>query len=362
MKHQVKKFLPLICLALTAAGGCLLYTQQNRPVESADAVPSAETFTEAILETDLSAAASAQTEMDMISESIIQSDSAPVITTETTTQPESLPVTAPASSSSSPETTAVLTTYPSETEVFSVGEEETFIETETFITPESVSTETSVETFTEISVEPISLKPSYHDVLETIFRERSFQGDTFTLLNESDISENEFAIYDVDHDGMDELILRWSNTDSSSVSGVIYGYDNQGNIFRKLLTTPYLRFYSNGVIEADVAHHSALAGKFWEYTLYQYDAASNCYQEIAFVDAWDKSVSDIHWNTQEAFPDYADKSLSGLVYYIYPFASASTDPLDITEYQSWHINYIGGASELNIPFRKLTEANINEIP
>ena len=367
MKHHVnhpteKKFLlPLTLSVLAVAGGGLFFSLNHEPVTKPASVHSLETVTESVLETNFVAAASAQTEFaDTISESVIQSEFTPIITTEVTTQPESLPVTVPASSSTI--TTTVVTPLPTETELLTLPAEETITESETSVSTESTFSETSMETFTETFSEPVSLKPSYRDVLNSIFYTQSFQGDTFTLLNESDISENEFAVYDIDLDGSDELILRWSNTDMASVAGVIYGYDNQGNICRKLLTTPYLRFYSNGIIEADAAHNSALAGSFWAYTLYQYNSESNSYQEIAFVDAWDKSVSEINWDSHLPFPDEADKSHSGFVYYIYPFDSDSTDPLDIIEYQTWHISYIGGASELNLPFRKLTEANINEIP
>jgi len=146
---------------------------------------------------------------------------------------------------------------------------------------------------------------------------------------------------------------------------VIYGTDSEGNIIVKLRTTPYLRFYSNGMIEADTAHHSALAGDFWGYTLYQYHAETGIYQEIGSVDAWDKSVAEENWYTQEVFPAYADISDSGFVYFISKpgenDSAVLSDPLDVTEYQNWHDTYIGSAEKLNLPFRKLTEANIAEV-
>ena len=62
--------------------------------------------------------------------------------------------------------------------------------------------------------------------------------------------ENTFAIYDVDHDGREELIVQWSaHAAMASKMCLIYGYDN-GKLHEELSEFVDMRFYSNGAVEA----------------------------------------------------------------------------------------------------------------
>ncbi|MBR1528784.1 MAG: hypothetical protein IJ642_05735 [Oscillospiraceae bacterium] len=370
--------IPAAAVLLAAAAAFLFHlrdSRQNPQQLSSEPDPITES---GIVETDLSAAASVQTEIsDRISESSRHSVSETV--TEAVPVQETVisepPAEEPVSSSESEAGTVseTISESASESETESVSEEETTSETEKITEMTESGTENSVpaasETIPESVTETMSAsapeKITYYSVLESILRTQSFQNDFFEILNDSDISENEFAIYDVDHDGLEELIIRWPNTASASVSGVVYGYDSEGNIYNKLKTTSYMRFYSNGVIEADTAYRSPIGGDFWGYTLYQYDSESGLYTGIASVEAWSKAVlEDETSGIQETYPEYADVSNSGYVYFISHSDEENTelsDPLDITTYQTWHISYIGGAAEIDLPFQKFTEANISEI-
>lgn len=39
-----------------------------------------------------------------------------------------------------------------------------------------------------------------------------------------------------------------------------------------------------------------MPGEFWPYTFYTYDAANDSYRAEYFVDAWDKSFTDVNYN------------------------------------------------------------------
>ncbi|MBR1555275.1 MAG: hypothetical protein IJ644_07790 [Oscillospiraceae bacterium] len=377
--EKKKMILALALSALTAvtAGILLAYQLKHNAEEShklENTVPETSEET-SILETDLSAAASVQKEItDMISESVRESVSEPVLLTEYITEPE-FSVSESVSevvissetetlvSAETVQTAPVQETQASSAEE-SFGEPDvntTALPTERMTVTSAVipPSETVTESVTETSVP--AEKKIYRSVLEHIFKYQRFQEDEFSIVNDSDIYENEFAVYDVDNDGIEELIIRWANTSVASVAGIVYSYDSEGNVYRKLKTTPYLRFYSNGVIEADSAHHSALAGDFWAYSLYQYDDAEKLYKEAGCVDAWDKSVTDESDYAQETFPDYADVSNTGFVYFISSDEEGISDPMDVTEYQTWHDSYIGNAVEINLPFRKMTETNIAQV-
>lgn len=374
MTPEGKRFfitLSLFLLAAVLAGGFSVWHSAKTDSANQEKLDSnAEPKT---LETDLSAAASVQTELsDTISESSHQDVPVAVVVTESESESDTveasfIPQEIPVEFIPASETAA-----PSEKVTAAATELETFL-TPNETAPEAVNTlpvqETTQESIAESASETtLSVqKAAYRTVLETILKSHAFQNERFDILNDSDIAENVFALYDVDSDGTEELIIRWSNTNSASVTGVIYGCDSEGNVHCQLQTTPYLRFYSNGVVEADSVHNSALAGEnFWAYTLYQYDSSSQTYQSAGYVDAWDKSAfKEDSSETHETFPDYADVSHSGMVYFICrsseEMASEFSDPLDITEYQAWHTSFIGGASEVNLPFQKFTQENIAEI-
>ena len=368
--HSRKTLLfSLAAAALAVTGGLLCWLRNTRPeVQSAASVPEAVTESN-ILETDLSAAASVQTEISIL-------ESAPVSVSETMT--ETVAVAQESVNSEMPTETAV----PAESESAAVTETETHSETEseqpsneeTSSETETESTESATEASglpaTETVPESVTESASsaeeitYRSVLKAILKSQSFQSDSFETLNDSDMAENEFAVYDIDNDGSEELIIRWSNTASASVTGIIYGRDHEGNIYNKLKTTPYMRFYSNGMIEADNLYKSPLSGDFWGYTLYQYDTATGSYSEVASVEAWSKEAMNQSENPQGIYPDYADFSEFGYVYLISRSDDENTglsDPLDVTNYQTWHESYLGNAIELSLPFQKFTEANIENI-
>ena len=373
-----KMILALVISVLTAVTAGTLLAYQLRSAEKnhnlKNTVPESGTETN-VLETDLSAPASIQKEItDMISESAKESVSEAVPLTELITEQEvfvseSLSEIQPSSEAETAVSSETVQTAPVQDVTASASEEpssepelNTTVPATEHITVTSAvipPAETVTESVTELPVP--NEKKTYRSVLEHIFRYHSFEEDEFSIVNDSDIYENEFAVYDVDNDGIEELVIRWANASVASVAGIVYSYDEEGNIYRKLKTTPYLRFYSNGVIEADAVHHSALSGDFWAYSLYQYNDAEKIYREAGSVDAWDKSVSDESQYVQETFPAYADVSNTGFVYFISSDEKGISDPMDITEYQTWHDSYIGNAVEINLPFRKMTEANIAQI-
>ncbi|MBR7085597.1 MAG: hypothetical protein IKI37_10555 [Oscillospiraceae bacterium] len=370
MTPEGKRFLltlSLFLLAAVLAGGfSVWHSVKTGSTEQKTLDSETESKT---LETEIAAAASIQTESsDTISEPSRQEVPAVVTVTETASEePSLIPLETPAEIIPVSETAAIPseTTAPTETETILITAETT--------APETVNTLPVLETTTEFVSETVAetvlsvQKSAYRFALETILKTHSFQNQSFDLLNDDDIAENQFTIHDIDNDGTEELIIRWSNASSASVIGIIYGCDNEGNVYCKLKTTPYLRFYSNGIIEADAVHNSVLAGaNFWPYTLYRYDSSTQTYQTEGYVDAWDKSAFEEDTSEmQNTFPEYADVSHSGMVYFInhsnQETAGEFSAPLDITDYQAWHTSFIGSASELTLPFQKFTEENIAAI-
>lgn len=175
------------------------------------------------------------------------------------------------------------------------------------------------------------------------------------------IYDNQFAVYDIDGDGHEELIFSITGTYTGGMTMTIYDYNNKGEAIEQFSCFPYATFYDNGAIWVGASHNQGLAGEFWPHSLYSYDADSNSYEDEGYVDAWSKEAFPTNFS-DEPYPDYIDKSKSGYVYYIYPPNDFNeVKPVDEAEYIKWNDGIIGNAKEIMIPFKNLTEENIKTL-
>ncbi len=178
-----------------------------------------------------------------------------------------------------------------------------------------------------------------------------------------DMSDNKFAVYDVDNDGKDELIILYSTTVSAGMAGYIFAYDSEAGVLQtELQEFPSLTFYNNGIVKALWSHNQGRAGdNFWPYNLYQYNPDSDSYVLVGMVDAWDKNYPGAD-DQNNPFPSDIDKSGTGYVYYIMEDGQYDdTHPVDASEYNEWINAYLGDASEIQIQYMDLTEENISQL-
>ena len=180
----------------------------------------------------------------------------------------------------------------------------------------------------------------------------------------SDITSNSFALYDIDFDGKDELILCYWTTYTAGQVTAVYSYESEAGALREEFAAyPALRFYDNGVIEADDSHNHGMAsdGAFWPYRLFQYDRERDVYEETANVDAWSRTFREEDYDGNP-FPEETDADGDGLVYYIMPGGTYELkDPVDGEEYERWRESYRKDASLTEIPYVSLTLENIYAI-
>ena len=113
---------------------------------------------------------------------------------------------------------------------------------------------------------------------------------------------------------------------------------------------PSLTFYENGYVRADASHNQGLAGDFWPYALYRYDAESDSYQKVAAVDAWDGSIHAQDY-AGNPFPKDADVSGAGIVYYVAEngesYGESGTPdvaPMDQADFQKWEASWQGSGA------------------
>ena len=177
------------------------------------------------------------------------------------------------------------------------------------------------------------------------------------------MEENQFAIYDIDGDGHDELIICWVTAPTAGQLSFIYDYDvNLKKFVSEFNDVPLLTFYDNGVIVALLSHNQGLAGdSFWPYFLYKYNKDSDVYDQIAMVDAWDKTVAASNYEGDK-YPEDDDKSGDGIVYYVITDGDYDNRvPVSKEYYENWRRSYLDGAVEIKPEFIGFSEKNIEDI-
>lgn len=218
---------------------------------------------------------------------------------------------------------------------------------------------------------------AYANVLEeALFNGVLPDGTGLDWTSAEDAAENEFAVCDVDGDGEEELILNWTNACMAGMQGLVYGYDGE-NLQLELSEFPALTFYGSGAVTADWSHNQGWAGRFWPFTLYQYNKESGVYELVGSVDAWDLSCTEDDETLAAAFPTEADTDGDWLVYYLLtgqwsekPRTPSDgiltgqlweTDPVDRAEVDAWLNAYTGGEDSIQVSFQKLTAENIADL-
>lgn len=204
---------------------------------------------------------------------------------------------------------------------------------------------------------------AYTTALQNLIQNYIFpDGSDAEPSDSGDMAQNKFALYDVDNDGKEELLLMYTDTSVAGQVGYVVAYDSETKELKTELDVfPVLTFYDNGIIKAGWSHNQGLGGDFWPYSLYQYASDSDRYMLVGMVDAWDKNYAET--DTQNnSFPNDIDKSGTGFVYYIMKDGQYDdTHPVDASEYNEWINAYIGNASEIQISYMDLTEENISQI-
>lgn len=179
--------------------------------------------------------------------------------------------------------------------------------------------------------------------------------------------DDTFAIYDVDNDGREELVVLWANASVAWCQGLVYGYDN-GELHEELSEFVDMRFYSNGAVEASWSHNQGLGGRIWPYNVYTYDAKTDTYRHFGAVDGWNKRFADTFYASGEPFPDDLDQDGDGLIYFLYSGEEiptfgdeAKAQRVDGREYEAWRWLYLHGATEITLPTKYITPDNITPL-
>lgn len=171
-------------------------------------------------------------------------------------------------------------------------------------------------------------------------------GKSFEKSGYNDDNDDKYAIYDIDSDGIQELILLITDTNSASMMEVVYEYNiNTETLTEQLQGYPDCTYYDNGIIEEPISHNQGLGTTIWPYNLYKY-TGNNQYQYIISIDSWDKSAYPYGYVGDDVFPDDKDKDDNGIVIIIQDETESYI--CDDDEYKMQLKSILNGASPISL--------------
>lgn len=170
------------------------------------------------------------------------------------------------------------------------------------------------------------------------------------------LTGNQFAIYDVDGDGVDELILSITESSMAAMAETVYQYDTEtDSIYEEIAEFPGMDYYDNGVILAGWSHNQGKGMKLWPFTLYVYDSETDSYTRTGSADSWDQD------SVPDGFPSEYDADGDGTIYYLYgEDMSEGPSVVDGAEYHEWLDPYLEDASLLEFAWHQLDDSGISD--
>lgn len=223
---------------------------------------------------------------------------------------------------------------------------------------------TTMETQSVVPVDPAA-RAAYRAALERLVNDRILPGggEAQYVEDYGPMSDNRFAVTDLDGDGEEELLLFFTTSYMAGMCTGVYGFDPEtGDLRTELLEWPGLTFYTNGLVKADASHNHGKAGDaFWPCRLYAYNAETDTYDGTFYLDAWDRQYGDTDYEGNP-FPEDVDTEKTGVVFLVYEKEwGGPCETLSKSAFEAWYSDYLGDGEAMIIPYEDLTAENIAKL-
>lgn len=192
---------------------------------------------------------------------------------------------------------------------------------------------------------------AYYDALDTIYDTRECpDGYVFENFSQEALINNDYAIYDVDTDGVDELVVRCNVGSLAGQCARVYEYYPSVDSWAcELDCQPDVHFFDNGMVMANSIRNQS-RGLMCPYYIYHYNAAEDYYPGGYYIWSWDLI------DGEEGYPYEIDYLNAGSVYYInyyardisYSFGDAMC--ISKTDYEVFYNEQFGNSIEVDVGF------------
>ena len=222
-----------------------------------------------------------------------------------------------------------------------------------------------VDPASKVSAEEIAVtRDAYKQALLTIINELKLpDGSELYFDGIGELSQNKFAIHDVDGDGREELVLSYVTSSMAGQGKYVFGYNPEKNMVYEQGRAFGMEFYEDGVIKAEASHNHGRGDKLWPYTVLYYSEITDDYRYGVHVDSWEKEY---YGETAQGtpFPTEVDTDGDGIVYYLLPYddySYNSEDALDGKEYNEWYEKQFDSREIIEPTYYAMTKENIEGV-
>lgn len=176
-----------------------------------------------------------------------------------------------------------------------------------------------------------------------------------------EMSENEFAIADVDEDGKVELIILFKTAPEAFKYCSIFEVNPDTEEYVEEVTIPGegAVFYTDGIIKQPWTHNDELGGdELWPYQILDYNESSDIYDYAGRVDSWSKAMHPEDYENIK-FPDDVDTDHVGVVYDLsYGEDYTGGYVYSQSEFNEFENKVFGIREEIMIEYKKINQDNI----
>ncbi|MGN0581965.1 MAG: hypothetical protein ACI4KB_04625 [Oscillospiraceae bacterium] len=177
------------------------------------------------------------------------------------------------------------------------------------------------------------------------------------------ISDNSFAVCDIDCDGKNELLISIITGMSAANNTYIYKCDSSGKVVSEGTVYNGSEFFKNGFVKSPLSFNHGLSDSVWPYILFMYDSDKDEYIDHSSVNAWTKTdfPKDHEGNL---FPESIDISSTGTVYYVtnslFGKSEGRDKPLDYSEYVKWYNSWNENSPRIDMVYESFSIENIKK--
>ncbi len=173
-------------------------------------------------------------------------------------------------------------------------------------------------------------------------------GTLFECPSYDAMSQNRYALTDIDDDGAEELILSYLAGSMADMTEMVLEYDvEEAEVVIQGYFFPGTTYYENGFVVNPYSHNHGL-GEMWPYSLHEYDKKTDSYEQIAGVDSWNQELFETDYD-DKPFPEDIDEDDNGVVYYVYDEVEDDTIEMDDEAYNEWIAQYLD-ADEIEVEY------------